>query len=204
MDVSQLDNDIWQSGSVFMVLLANPFRWGKNAVFQVILTVQWGITSLKGRSCGVSSLENRVRQQHLFIGLSVIGFTLLIQAQARSWSDFVVHMVLSIFGLTLLGIWNRLVTGWLRLIYIDFFRMREIETKLGMRREQLVACLDEVPGVHIPENMADELSELKKELLGRGLGGPPGIQSTLKWLVRLIASGWIILLAKQLIYLLML
>ncbi len=46
--------------------MANPFRWGKNAVFQVILTVQWGITSLKGRSCGISSLENRVRQQYLW------------------------------------------------------------------------------------------------------------------------------------------
>lgn len=153
MDVSQLDNDIWQSGSVF-------------------------------------------------IGLSLIGFTLLIQAQAKNWGGFVVYVVLSIFGLTLLAIWNKLATGWLRLIYVNFFRMREIEMELGMQRERLIACLDEVSSVHVPEGVADEVSRLKSELAGRGLGGPPGIQSTLTWLVRLIASGWIILLAKQLIYLL--
>lgn len=83
MDISQLDSDIWQAGSVF-------------------------------------------------IGLSVIGFTLLLQTQAKTWGDFVVYVIVSAFGLALLRIWNRLVTGWLRLIHINFFRMREIEMILGM------------------------------------------------------------------------
>ena len=152
MDVSQLDNDIWQSGSVF-------------------------------------------------IGLSVIGLTLLIQAQAKSWGDFVVHMMLSIFGLTLLGIWNKLTAGWLRLVEVNLYRMRAIETEVGMQRERLIAWIDGTHGVRIYDE-TDELSELKRKLSGSQLGGPPRVRRILKWLVRLIAGGWIILLAKQLIYLL--
>lgn len=79
--------------------------------------------------------------------------------------------------------------------------MREIESELRMRRELLIQALDEDQTDGGSNIKCEGLSELRKRFPGRVLGGPIGIQRTLKSLVRLIAGGWVVLLIKQVIYL---
>jgi len=137
----------------------------------------------------------------MFIALSVIAFSFLIQTQAKNWGDFVVYVLLSVFGLILLFIWHQLANGWLRLAHINFFRMREIESILGMQRERLIKFLD--TGQADSQQDAELFSKFKKQFPGNKLGGPIGVQRILKWLTWFIISGWIILLIKQIMYLLL-
>ena len=136
----------------------------------------------------------------IFIGLSIVGFSVLIQSQAQTWLDYAVYVLLSIFGLFLLFIWHNLVSGWLRLIHINLYRMRDIESMLGMHRERLIEYLD----VGSNNNSKDipEYQKLRDEFPGRQLGGPVGTRKSMSWLVGLIATGWIALLIKQIIFLL--
>lgn len=39
----------------------------------------------------------------VFMGLSIVGFSLLIQTQAKGFSELLIYAVLTIFGLMLLG-----------------------------------------------------------------------------------------------------
>jgi cyclic pyranopterin phosphate synthase len=152
----------------------------------------------------ISQLDSNIWQSGgLFIGLSVAGVSLLIQTQVKNWGNFIVYMMLSAFGLLLLNIWQLLVNDWLRLININLIRMREIEHETGMERERLIQHDDEKNNLHY-RSKADKLFEIKSKFPGKRIGGPPGVRNVLIRLIRVIACGWIVLLAKQLIYLLIL
>ncbi|MCL4528192.1 MAG: hypothetical protein M1282_02120 [Chloroflexi bacterium] len=136
----------------------------------------------------------------IFIGLSIIGFSILIQSQAQNWLDFSIYILLSVFGLFLLFIWHHLTSGWLRLIHINIYRMRQIESSLGMEREGLIAYLDTGDGRGAKDT--PDLEKLCKEFPVRQFGGPLGTRISMSWLIRLITTGWFLLIIKQFVFLL--
>ena len=153
-DVSQLDSDIWQSGS-------------------------------------------------MLVGVSILLISLLFQRQAQSWVVFAKVLGTAAFGLTVTFIWHKLFSGWLRLIYINFYRMREIEEELDMRRERYIGSLDETLGP--PSALGEEdphVLRVKRMLPSPGLGGPVGIHRILHWLVCVLVAGWIVLVLEQLVHVL--
>jgi len=148
----------------------------------------------------MSQLDSDIWQSSsIFLGLSILGFSLLISTQSQNWTDFAVYIIFSIFGLILLIIWHKLVGSWLRLIHINLHRMREIELELGMHRERLIEFLDEGSGMNAKDDAA-MFAMLRDQFPGKRLGGPPGTRRIIKWLVAFIASGWIVLIIKQLTF----
>lgn len=145
-----------------------------------------------------SQLDSNIWQSGgVFIGLSVAGISLLIQTQVRDWGDFIVYVMLSAFGLFLLRIWKLLVNDWLRLISIEFLRMREIERQTGMELEGLI---ERDQNDADKAGSMDKLFEIRRLFPGKRIAGPHGVRKILNWLVWAIAGGWILLVAKQLIY----
>jgi hypothetical protein len=154
MDVSQLDSDIWQSGSIFLAL-------------------------------------------------SLVGISLLVPSKAQTWFDFFVHLGIAVFGLALLFIWRKLVTGWLHLINVNIFRMREIEIELDMWRERYIGYLDGSLGESLEiDKQEPRWARLRNEFRAITPGGPPEVHRSLDWLVLVVGMGWVMLVIKHLVYVL--
>lgn len=150
-DVSQLDSDIWQSGSIFM-------------------------------------------------GVSVLGISVLLQQRAQTWADFFVFLGTALLGTAVISIWRKLFSGWTRIMYINFYRMRELEEKLGMWRERYIQTLDETLGLPRALDMDNpRIVAIRKHLPHPGIGGPVGLFRIMRWLVYLIVCGWGALVLVQLI-----
>lgn len=153
----------------------------------------------------VSQLDSDIWQSsHIFLGISIVGFTILLQAQVHSWAEIAVHIVISAVGISLVTIWIKLCSGWLRLIHINLYRMREIEEELDMWRERLIYHLE---GFKIPRGGSNSKYKKRLKLLrnlsldGVVIKGPPETRKILKYVVYLIVYGWIALIIKQVAFL---
>jgi len=148
----------------------------------------------------VSQLDSDIWQSsYVFLGISIIGFAILLQTQAHDWIDFSVFAITAIFGVSLIIIWSKLCSVWLRLIHINFYRMREIERQLGMWRERYIHYLVSLKVSHEeygPEEM-ERLQQVEKLFKGGGLKDPLAVRKTLKYVHYSIICGWVVLVAKQ-------
>lgn len=153
----------------------------------------------------VSQLDSDIWQSsYIFLGISIVGFTILLQAQAHNWAEIAVHVIVSAVGISLVIIWMKLCSGWLRLIHVNLYRMREIEEELGMWRERLIYYLE---GFEEPRedfnSKYKKRSELLKNLSLEGviIKGPPETRKILKYVICLIICGWVALIIKQVVFL---
>ena len=150
-------------------------------------------------------LDNDIWQSAtIFFGVSFLGFGVLFQMQAEDIFEFATHIVIALVGITLIILWRRLCSGWLRLLHINFYRMREIEEDLGMWKERYIHFFDPPNG--IPEHHDTETEKRLQTLQalfaqGDKLKGPTGVSRLLKSVSYLIIGCWIALIVKQAIFL---
>lgn len=151
MDASQLDSDIWQSGSLIMAL-------------------------------------------------SIVSISLLLQTRSKTWVDFLTCVLAAVFGIVILAIWRRLFQGWLYLISVNFYRMREIEDQLGMWRERYIAYVEGTRGSRVSSEERARFAKLVRTVRPRVrlLGGAPGVERVLGWLLLSVVGGWVLLVVEQL------
>lgn len=154
-DNSQLDNDVWQSGSVF-------------------------------------------------IGVSVVGTSLLIQVNVVTITSVFAHISIALVGIIILLVWLIMVRRWLMLIEINFYRMREIETEVGcIWKERYIKYLDN------PNNAGDlddqETSKrylaLRQQFHGENVSYKINSKShykLLRFIVFILLLTWVLLIIKVL------
>ena len=156
----------------------------------------------------ISQLDNDIwHTTNMFLGVSIVGFLLLIQSQCKSFADFLIYVIFACFGFSLVYLWRKFVYSWLKIIHINFYRMREIEYVLGMKRERYIQFIEEGQ-VTIDEkyilndNEKDNLIIAVSVFLKKSkLGGPSGVNKYLRKLMFFVIIGWITLISKQLIFL---
>ena len=68
----------------------------------------------------VSQLDSDIWQSsYVFLGISIAGYTILIQFQVNNWYELGVSCVVAILGVSLVIVWDKLCYEWLRIIKIN-------------------------------------------------------------------------------------
>jgi hypothetical protein len=89
----------------------------------------------------------------IFIALSLAGIALLGQSADPSWGRFFLVATIGIASVFILHSWARILRRWTSYDRITLYRMREIETDLGMWKNRYIDDLDyfKANGVHREE-----------------------------------------------------
>ena len=154
----------------------------------------------------VSQLDSDIWQSsYVFLGISIAGYTILIQFQVNNWYELGVSCVVAILGVSLLIVWDKLCSEWLKIIQINLHRMREIEKELCMWRERYIYYLRSDMGA-ADSLSVEEMNFLKKLdeiniVKDQRLIGPPSIRRVLRYVKIIIIMGWVIANIKQTIFL---
>lgn len=78
----------------------------------------------------------------IFIALSLAGIALLGRAEGHSWSQLGLVAIVGVASIAILLFWSRILIRWTNYDRITMYRMREIESELGMWKNRYIDDLD--------------------------------------------------------------
>lgn len=80
----------------------------------------------------------------VFIGLSLGGISFLATQPITGRSDLLLHWSISLAAIAVLSLWRRVLRRWYYIRAVWYYRMTEIEQRLGMWRERYLSYLNQV------------------------------------------------------------
>jgi len=140
----------------------------------------------------------------IFISLSLAGIVFLGQSTGHSWTKLVVVSVVSLASISILGLWARILRRWTSFDAITQYRMREIESELGMWKNRYIDHMDTVlRGDPAGEDGADDelksrLDRLVRENRHHYSSESGGRAVTL--IRRILVLTWLVLFAQEIVF----
>jgi hypothetical protein len=90
-------------------------------------------------------LEGNIWQSAtVFIGLSLGGISFLATQPISGRADLLLHWFISLAAISVLSLWRRVLRRWYYIRAVWYYRMTEIEQRLGMWRERYLSYLNQV------------------------------------------------------------
>ena len=106
------------------------------------------------------------RTASIFIALSLAGIALLGQSADHSWARLSVISVVAFASVSILTLWARALRRWTSFDAVTQYRMREIESELGMWKNRYIDYMDSFMRGGVQNQDSRQVVELS-ERLGR-------------------------------------
>jgi hypothetical protein len=135
----------------------------------------------------------------VFIIASLAGVSILFTLTEHSWTNLIGVTGIGLISIFILWYWSGTVDRWLSLDAVLLHRMREIETELGMWTQRYTQYLDRTriykQQYKLEPNQRKRFSKLDEEIPHYATV-PNRVR--IRFLIFVLALGWIILIVREL------
>lgn len=137
----------------------------------------------------------------IFIFLSLGGISALFSINKHDWGSFFAVASIAFISISILIIWYQAAKRWWGLEGVLLFRMREIESKLGMWANRYLQYLDTTriyrkEYIFSDKEEKERFSELDKEIKNYG---KVSARNWMRLIVSILVIGWILLTIRELV-----
>jgi len=153
-----------------------------------------------------AQMGNQVWQSaSIFIALSLAGITLLAQSTAHSWSRLAVISVVAFASISILVLWARILRRWTSFDAVTQYRMREIESELGMWKNRYIDYMDSFMRGKAPSDDSYHDVEVNKRLaklveMNRSNYSSESGGKAVTWIRRVLIIVWVIIFAQEIVF----
>jgi|CXWL01.1.fsa_nt_gi ABC-type multidrug transport system fused ATPase/permease subunit len=151
-----------------------------------------------------NQLEGNIWQTAaVFIALSIGGVTVFFTLTEHNWSNFMATTGIALISIFILWYWYGTVNRWLSLEAVLLYRMREIETELNMWSQRYMDYLDTTrmhkQQYELEQKHKERFSKLNDDISNYSTAQ---VRKRTRLLVWILATGWIVLIGRELLLLL--
>lgn len=156
---------------------------------------------LEYRTCqdSISDHEARIWQSAtVFVSISIAGLSLVTQRLGPSIGGLLVVFTSSVLSITILLLWYKLVNRWWSFQNVLWYRMQELDVKLGMRRNLYMLSMDKSPSWHLDQITDRSGFERLNNTLGKAHVATKA-KTYLRRIVVLIVMAWMLLSITEIV-----
>jgi len=156
------------------------------------------LTEYKTCQQAVTDHEVRIWQSAtIFVSISIAGISLATQGLRPTVGGLLLVFVSSVLSISILILWYRLVNRWWSLQNVLWYRMQELDIKLGTRRNLYALYMDKTPSGLLDE-VPDKTDFEKLDRSLRGAYEQGKARVYLRAIIALIVISWMLLATLEL------